>query len=165
MLLRSSDVAVGYDCCMYSAKTFADRLLLARRDMRWDQGELASKSGVSRGYISEIERGVKRNIGVEIVVSLAEALGVSVSYLLGLSDDVLGEGNERVIREQSGDYVVFEVESGEERRVMQQLIDEYSALSPRSQRLAIEYLRMMRQVEEEERERESRPPRIIGGAG
>ena len=133
--------------------------------MRWDQGELASKSGVSRGYISEIERGVKRNIGVEIVVSLADALGVSVSYLLGLSDDALGEGSERVLREQSGDYVVFEVESGEERRVMQQLIDEYSALSPRSQRLAIEYLRMMRQVEEEEREREQRPPRIIGGAG
>lgn len=133
--------------------------------MRWDQSELASKSGVSRGYISEIERGVKRNIGVEIVVSLADALGVSVSYLLGLSDDVLGEGSERVLREQSGDYVVFEVESGEERRVMQQLIDEYSALSPRSQRLAIEYLRMMRQVEEEERERESRPPRIIGGKG
>ena len=156
---------MGYDCCMYSAKTFADRLLLARRDMRWDQGELASKSGVSRGYISEIERGVKRNIGVEIVVSLADALGVSVSYLLGLSDDALGEGSERVLREQSGDYVVFEVESGEERRVMQQLIDEYSALSPRSQRLAIEYLRMMRQVEEEEREREQRPPRIIGGAG
>ena len=148
---------------MYSAKTFADRLLLARRDMRWDQSELASKSGVSRGYISEIERGVKRNIGVEIVVSLADALGVSVSYLLGLSDDVLGEGSERVLREQSGDYVVFEVESGEERRVMQQLVDEYSALSPRSQRLAIEYLRMMRQVEEEEREREQRPPRIIGG--
>jgi transcriptional regulator with XRE-family HTH domain len=148
---------------MYSAKTFADRLLLARRDMRWDQGELASKSGVSRGYISEIERGVKRNIGVEIVVSLADALGVSVSYLLGLSDDALGEGSERVLREQSGDYVVFEVESGEERRVMQQLVDEYSALSPRSQRLAIEYLRMMRQVEEEEREREQRPPRIIGG--
>lgn len=156
---------MGYDCCMYSAKTFADRLLLARRDMRWDQGELASKSGVSRGYISEIERGVKRNIGVEIVVSLADALGVSVSYLLGLSDDALGEGSERVLREQSGDYVVFEVESGEERRVMQQLVDEYSALSPRSQRLAIEYLRMMRQVEEEEREREQRPPRIIGGAG
>lgn len=131
--------------------------------MRWDQGELASKSGVSRGYISEIERGVKRNIGVEIVVSLADALGVSVSYLLGLSDDALGEGSERVLREQSGDYVVFEVESGEERRVMQQLVDEYSALSPRSQRLAIEYLRMMRQVEEEEREREQRPPRIIGG--
>ena len=124
---------------------------------------MAQASGVSRTYISEIERGRVTNVGVEALSALADALGVTVQYLLGLTDDALGEGSERVLREQSGDYVVFEVESGEERRVMQQLVDEYSALSPRSQRLAIEYLRMMRQVEEEEREREQRPPRIIGG--
>lgn len=133
--------------------------------MNWRQEDLAQASGVSRTYISEIERGRVTNVGVEALSALADALGVTVQYLLGLTDDALGEGSERVLREQSGDYVVFEVESGEERRVMQQLVDEYSALSPRSQRLAIEYLRMMRQVEEEERERESRPPRIIGGAG
>ena len=151
--------------CMYSAKLLGQRVLLSRRDLGWDQERLASASTVSRSRISEIERGKASNVGVEGIVSLAEALGVSVAYLLGLTDDPLGEGSERVLREQSGDYVVFEVESGEERRVMQQLIDEYSALSPRSQRLAIEYLRMMRQVEEEEREREQRPPRIIGGEG
>lgn len=133
--------------------------------MNWRQEDLAQASGVSRTYISEIERGRVTNVGVEALSALADALGVTVQYLLGLTDDALGEGSERVLREQSGDYVVFEVESGEERRVMQQLIDEYSALSPRSQRLAIEYLRMMRQVEEEERERENRPPRIIGGEG
>ena len=133
--------------------------------MNWRQEDLAQASGVSRTYISEIERGRVTNVGVEALSALADALGVTVQYLLGLTDDALGEGSERVLREQSGDYVVFEVESGEERRVMQQLVDEYSALSPRSQRLAIEYLRMMRQVEEEEREREQRPPRIIGGAG
>ena len=133
--------------------------------MNWRQEDLAQASGVSRTYISEIERGRVTNVGVEALSALADALGVTVQYLLGLTDDALGEGSERVLREQSGDYVVFEVESGEERRVMQQLIDEYSALSPRSQRLAIEYLRMMRQVEEEEREREQRPPRIIGGEG
>ena len=131
--------------------------------MNWRQEDLAHASGVSRTYISEIERGRVTNVGVEALSALADALGVTVQYLLGLTDDALGEGSERVLREQSGDYVVFEVESGEERRVMQQLVDEYSALSPRSQRLAIEYLRMMRQVEEEEREREQRPPRIIGG--
>ncbi len=131
--------------------------------MNWRQEDLAQASGVSRTYISEIERGRVTNVGVEALSALADALGVTVQYLLGLTDDALGEGSERVLREQSGDYVVFEVESGEERRVMQQLVDEYSALSPRSQRLAIEYLRMMRQVEEEEREREQRPPRIIGG--
>lgn len=133
--------------------------------MNWRQEDLAQASGVSRTYISEIERGRVTNVGVEALSALADALGVTVQYLLGLTDDALGEGSERVLREQSGDYVVFEVESGEERRVMQQLVDEYSALSPRSQRLAIEYLRMMRQVEEEEREREQRPPRIIGGEG
>lgn len=150
---------------MTATSGLAWRLLRSRRDMNWRQEDLAQASGVSRTYISEIERGRVTNVGVEALSALADALGVTVQYLLGLTDDALGEGSERVLREQSGDYVVFEVESGEERRVMQQLVDEYSALSPRSQRLAIEYLRMMRQVEEEERERENRPPRIIGGEG
>ena len=150
---------------MYDSKVLASRVLLSRRDLDWDQKQLSEQSGVSRPYISQIERARKTNISVDVLFALADALGVTVQYLMGLTDDPLGEGSERVLREQSGDYVVFEVESGEERRVMQQLIDEYSALSPRSQRLAIEYLRMMRQVEEEEREREQRPPRIIGGAG
>jgi len=148
---------------MYDSKVLASRVLLSRRDLDWDQKQLSEQSGVSRPYISQIERARKTNISVDVLFSLADALGVTVQYLMGLTDDPLGEGSERVLREQSGDYVVFEVESGEERRVMQQLVDEYSALSPRSQRLAIEYLRMMRQVEEEEREREQRPPRIIGG--
>ena len=150
---------------MYDSKVLASRVLLSRRDLDWDQKQLSEQSGVSRPYISQIERARKTNISVDVLFALADALGVTVQYLMGLTDDPLGEGSERVLREQSGDYVVFEVESGEERRVMQQLIDEYSALSPRSQRLAIEYLRMMRQVEEEEREREQRPPRIIGGEG
>lgn len=150
---------------MYDSKVLASRVLISRRDLDWDQKQLSEQSGVSRPYISQIERARKTNISVDVLFALADALGVTVQYLMGLTDDPLGEGSERVLREQSGDYVVFEVESGEERRVMQQLIDEYSALSPRSQRLAIEYLRMMRQVEEEEREREQRPPRIIGGEG
>ena len=150
---------------MYDSKVLASRVLLSRRDLDWDQKQLSEQSGVSRPYISQIERARKTTISVDVLFALADALGVTVQYLMGLTDDPLGEGSERVLREQSGDYVVFEVESGEERRVMQQLVDEYSALSPRSQRLAIEYLRMMRQVEEEEREREQRPPRIIGGEG
>ena len=150
---------------MTATSGLAWRLLRSRRDMNWRQEDLSQASGESPTYISEIERGRVTNVGVEALSALADALGVTVQYLLGLTDDALGEGSERVLREQSGDYVVFEVESGEERRVMQQLIDEYSALSPRSQRLAIEYLRMMRQVEEEQRAREQRPPRIIGGEG
>ena len=130
--------------------------------MRWDQEDLAERSGVSRGYISEIERGVKKNVGVEVVFLLAGALGVTVPYLLGLTDDPLGEGMERVQREQAGDYVIFEVETSDQRRTLQQLIDEYSALSPRNQRQALSYLRMMRQLEEEESRGAAPAPHIVG---
>ena len=148
---------------MYDAKMLASRVLMSRRDLDLDQKQLSEQSGVSRPYISQIERARKTNVSVDVLFSLADALGVTVQYLLGLSDDPLGEGSEKVLREQSGDYVVFEVESGEDRRIIQKLIDQFLSLTPRSQRLAFEYLRMMRQVEEEERERENRPPHIIGG--
>ena len=101
---------------MYDSKVLASRVLLSRRDLDWDQKQLSEQSGVSRPYISQIERARKTNISVDVLFALADALGVTVQYLMGLTDDPLGEGSERVLREQSGDYVVFEVESGEERR-------------------------------------------------
>jgi transcriptional regulator with XRE-family HTH domain len=155
---------MGYDCSMYQAKSFSDRLHQARRDLRWDQNELAARSGISRGYISEIERGVKKNVGVEVVIALAAALGVTVPYLLGLSDDPLGEGNDKVLKEQSPEYVVFDVDGDTERRTLRALVDAYTALRPEHQRLALSYLRMMRQIEEEETRgaADTPPPHIIG---
>jgi transcriptional regulator with XRE-family HTH domain len=135
---------------MYNAKLLAQRLLLSRRDLSWRQEDLESKSGVSRTYISEIERGRITNVGVEVVFSLAEALGVSVPYLLGITDDVLGEGSEKVSLEQSRDYVLIDIDDPEERRQVQQVFDEIVALSPKSRRIAINMIHSMRQIEEEE---------------
>lgn len=132
------------------AQQLADRLHQARRDMKWDQGELAQRSGISRGYISEIERGIKTNIGADIVVALASALGVTVPYLLGLTDDPLGEGNERVLREQSGDYVVFEVDAPDQRRIVQQVVDLFTRLTNDGQAHAIRYLSVLLRLEQEE---------------
>lgn len=140
---------MGYDLCMYSAKTLSDRLHLLRRDMKWDQSELAERSGVSRGYISEIERGVKQNVGVEVVFALAEALGVSVAYLLGVSDSPLGESDAKVMREMAGEYVTVDVDSDEERRLVRTLIAEFNALPRRAQMAAIEIIRTLRKVESE----------------
>ena len=148
---------------MYDSKLLATRVLLCRRDMNWDQDQLAAKSGVSRPYISQIERARKTNISVDVLFSLASALEVSMSYLLGLDDDPLGEGAEKVLREQSEGYVVFEAETTDQRRTLQQLIDQYAALTPQGQRQALQFLRIMRQIEEEERAAtQTPPPRIIG---
>lgn len=70
-------------------KTLAYRVLLSRRDLEWSQEELAQKAGVSRGHISKIERGDTINVTVEVAYAIADALGVSRAYLLGLTDDPL----------------------------------------------------------------------------
>ncbi|MBX3050847.1 MAG: helix-turn-helix transcriptional regulator [Caldilineaceae bacterium] len=65
------------------------RIYLSRRDLNWGQDELAASSGVSRGYISNIERGRITNVGVEVLVALAQALGISPAYLMGFTDNPL----------------------------------------------------------------------------
>jgi transcriptional regulator with XRE-family HTH domain len=74
---------------MVDMKLLGQRLLLSRRDLDLDQIELAAKSGVSNTYISDLERGRTRNVSVDVVLSLADALGVSIQYLLGLTEDPL----------------------------------------------------------------------------
>lgn len=70
-------------------KALPDRLLLSRRDLHWNQTDLAEKSGVSRGHISNIERGHTTNVTVDVIFALADALKVSPLYLLDLADDPL----------------------------------------------------------------------------
>lgn len=74
---------------MYEPKKLADRLLLERRRIDIDQSELGRRSGVSGGYISDIERKKVTNIGVEKVFAIADGLGVSPWYLMGQTEDPL----------------------------------------------------------------------------
>ena len=53
----------------------ATRLWSSRRDLNWNQGDLADRSSISRQYISDLERGRITNPGVEVVQALAAALG------------------------------------------------------------------------------------------
>ena len=54
--------------------------LLKERGM--SQLQLAEKSGVPQGYISELAAGKKKNPSLEALQKLARALGVTVSELL-----------------------------------------------------------------------------------
>ena len=55
------------------------RELRERRGLTLD--DLASRSGVSKGFLSEVENG-KRGLSAENVLKIAMALGASVDYLL-----------------------------------------------------------------------------------
>jgi transcriptional regulator with XRE-family HTH domain len=70
--------------------TLAQRVLIERRTINWNQDQLAAKAGVSRSYVSHIERSQIPNPTVDVVEALAAALGVSPAYLLGWTDAPLG---------------------------------------------------------------------------
>jgi Predicted transcriptional regulators len=53
----------------------------------WGAGELAAYSGVKYDTIYSLKKGRRLNPGAETLKKIAEALGVSVDYLLGESED------------------------------------------------------------------------------
>lgn len=60
---------------------FGNRLKTLRKEKGLSQEELALKSGLNRPYISGIEQG-KRNVSLEVMEKLAEALGVEIGELV-----------------------------------------------------------------------------------
>jgi transcriptional regulator with XRE-family HTH domain len=70
---------------------FGDRLAEIRRKKKISQDELAKKIGVHAPVIGRYERGeVKPSI--EVAVKIAEALNVSLDYLVGSTDLILDKG-------------------------------------------------------------------------
>lgn len=59
------------------------QVLLRRKDLNLTQGELAEQAGISRNYVSLIERGEARNVSVNILHGLAAALNTTPAELSG----------------------------------------------------------------------------------
>lgn len=152
---RNADAGAHYTMSMYDARTLGNNIMISRRDLAMTQEELAAAVGISRAYLTNIERGRGARVGIDIVFSLAAALGVTPQYLMGLSDNPLGEPND-------GEYIAVDADTAEERQQLRRLIDDFTALSQRDRTVALSYLRMMRQIEDEETRVQHPPPRIIG---
>ena len=58
-----------------------DRIKAARQNLNWTQEQLAEAAGISKGFLSDIEND-KRNISSESALKIADALGISLDYLL-----------------------------------------------------------------------------------
>jgi len=80
---------------------FGERLLLVRKKRKVSQDDLAKKLGVHAPVIGRYERGeVKPSI--ETAARMAEALGVSLDYLTGLSDQELNQDVMKQINDLQG---------------------------------------------------------------
>ncbi len=65
------------------AKELGRQVLLRRKDLDLTQGELAEQAGISRNYVSLIERGEVRNVSVNVLHGLATALATTPVELSG----------------------------------------------------------------------------------
>lgn len=122
--------------------TLAERLLLSRRRLM-NQDELARQANIRRGYISDIERGAATNPTVKVVEALAKALGVRPEYLVGWSDDPLGESRGPSIGEGR---VVYQVGSPTEYRLVQEMLELFTELSSENQRMLLQLADQLRRA-------------------
>lgn len=62
---------------------YLKNLVKIRKEKGWSQEKLAVESGISYNTIIKIERGGIENPKIATVIKLANALGVSIDYLVG----------------------------------------------------------------------------------
>ena len=70
-----------------------DRLRKAREELGWSQRELARRAGVNDTLVSRYENGLSEPSATNVRL-IAEALRLSIDYLLGLSDEPRGHFGE-----------------------------------------------------------------------
>jgi transcriptional regulator with XRE-family HTH domain len=64
-----------------------ERVRLRRVTLRLSQQQLGSQIGHDQGYISRLERGEITEITARTLARLADALDVSIDYLMNRTDD------------------------------------------------------------------------------
>lgn len=63
-------------------RDLGSRIRGLREERGWSQEALAHEVGIDRTYVGGVERG-ERNVGVDNIWRIADALGVSASELFG----------------------------------------------------------------------------------
>ncbi len=126
------------------SSVLAKRLLLSRRDLDMTQAELAKRAGnVSAAYISDLERNKISNPTVEVIEAISIALAVSPAYLLGWTDDPLGEEQPESVAENR---VVYEAGNPEQHRIVQELLEIFAELSPPDQHMLMDLAERLRRA-------------------
>ncbi|OGV70472.1 MAG: hypothetical protein A2283_19195 [Lentisphaerae bacterium RIFOXYA12_FULL_48_11] len=79
-----------------------DRIKTRRLELRWTQDKLASEANISKGFLSDLERGNRSGIGANKILELSRALGCGVEYLMtGSGEDQIEQREVQIPRKLS----------------------------------------------------------------
>lgn len=66
--------------------TVGERIRQRRIDLNWTQDKLATEAGISKGFLSDLERD-ERNVSAEYLLKISKALGLSLDFLMKGGDE------------------------------------------------------------------------------
>lgn len=143
------NMEIRRDAINDKTKSLGFRVLLSRRDLGWDQETLACNAGISRGYISKLERGYTKNPGIEVIKALAKALGISTEYLMGSTDDPLAGVEEETKEAKFFNELQFQSAAIDPKtfHLLQRLIAIFNELSPRDRAVLLRLAETLRHVD------------------
>jgi transcriptional regulator with XRE-family HTH domain len=78
------------------SERIGERIRLARAKKDWNQSDLARALNKPRQHISQIEQG-KQQPRAELLIELADVLGVTTDYLLGRTSEMDSETSPAVV--------------------------------------------------------------------
>ena len=84
-----------------------NRIKSRRNELKMKVKQLAEKTGLTPAYISQLENGKRENPSTEVMDKIANALYVSIDYLLNKSEDKELEKAEQKIEELSEENKIF----------------------------------------------------------
>jgi transcriptional regulator with XRE-family HTH domain len=61
--------------------TLGERIKARRQELGWTQDQLATKAGISNGFLSDVENG-KRSVSADNLNEIAQVLSLSLDYLM-----------------------------------------------------------------------------------
>jgi len=121
------------------AKELGRQVLARRKEKRWSQEELGELAGISRNYVSLIERGEAHSVSMKVINQLAVAFGVNVSQLTGeigdqsmvmISPELREFGLENNLSYEAIDKLARIPRRGREPKSVSEWQELYEAISP-----------------------------------
>lgn len=91
---------------MVAVKMISERLRERRERAGLTQGQVSKYEGISRSYVSNLERGQNDPEVWDLLARLAKRYRTSADYLLGLTDDPRPSAG-RVVAEERAPYIVI----------------------------------------------------------